>query len=236
MVKLVETRAVVTNIAPLTDKIIALQLTPDSYIDYQPGQYLQLLSAGQWLCYSIANAPLGAHYYDLHIRHDPQNSSNQALFTEIKQHGHVQIRLPFGACHLNKLAADKPILFIAGGTGFAPIKAMIEQLLATGDCRPFTLYWGARSRGDLYLDEKVLQWQAHVAHFRYVSLVSAHDAGETLASLVLKQHQQDLPDYQIVIGGPFDMVFSTRDALVAAGASESQLYSDAFGFEKKGSK
>lgn len=231
-----ETSAQVVRVTPLTDKIIALQLLPENYIDYQAGQYLQIFSEGQWLSYSIANAPLGAHNYELHIRHDPQNTSNQALFREIKQQGNVRIRLPFGDCHLDKLDADRPILFIAGGTGFAPVHAMIEQLLATGDRRPFVLYWGARSQSDLYLEEKALQWQAHVSHFRYVPLVSATDSGETLATLVLKQHKKDLFDYQVVIGGPFDMVYATRDALVAAGVLNSRLYSDAFAFEEKGSE
>ncbi|MGQ3890893.1 NAD(P)H-flavin reductase [Legionella sp. CNM-4043-24] len=232
----VEMDAQVTRINPVTDKILVLHLLPERYMDYQAGQYLQLMSAGEWLSYSIANAPLGAHNYELHIRHDPQNTCNQALFTEIRQTGTVRIRLPFGECHLDRLDSDLPILFIAGGTGFAPINAMIEQLLASGDQRPFALYWGARSQSDLYLDEKVRQWQAHVSHFRYQSLLSAPGSTETLAGLVLQNHARDLSDYQIVISGPFDMVYATRDALVAAGVAESRLYSDAFAFEKTGSK
>jgi len=233
---LVEINAQVTRISPLTDKIIVLHLLPEQYVDYKAGQYLQLMSAGEWLSYSIANAPLGAHNYELHIRHDPQNTCNQALFTAIKQKGAVRIRLPFGDCHLDKLEAERPIMFIAGGTGFAPINAMIEQLLASGDQRPFVLYWGARSQSDLYMDEKVLQWQAHVSHFRYRSLLSTPESKDTLAALVLQEHKQDLSDYQIVIGGPFDMVYATRDALVDAGVPNARLYSDAFAFEETGSK
>jgi CDP-4-dehydro-6-deoxyglucose reductase len=234
--KVTQTSAQVVSISPLTDRIIALQLVPDQYVDYEAGQYLQILSSGEWLSYSIANAPLGARHYELHIRRDPTNKSNQRLFTEIKQLGRVLIRLPLGDCHLEKLDPVKPILFIAGGTGFAPIKAMIEQLLATGDKRSFALYWGARSQSDLYLDDKVLQWQAHVSHFRYVSLIAANNNRDTLATLVLKQKEHDLSQYQFVISGPFDMVYATRDALIAVGVLNSQLYSDAFSFEEKGSK
>ena len=227
---LTSTRAQVERISPLTDSIIELVLAPENYIDYQPGQYLQIRSGDDLLSYSIANAPLGSHKYELHIRHDPKNSSNQALFAEIKQQGAVTIDLPFGDCHLNQLEPAVPIIFIAAGTGFAPVKAMIEQLLAAGDSRPYELYWGARSQSDLYMDDKVSQWAAHVRHFRYFSLLPTHNTKEKLATLVLSQHQQDIVDYQIVIGGPFDMVFASRDELVAAGVSSSRLYSDAFSY------
>lgn len=227
---IVLTRAEVERITPLTDSIIELVLAPEHYVDYKAGQYLQIRSGDEFLSYSIANAPLGSHKYELHIRHDQHSLSNQALFSEIKKLGVVSIRLPMGDCHLDKLEPQLPVLFIAGGTGFAPVKAMIEQMLATGDQRSFELYWGARSQSDLYLDDKVRQWAAHVAHFRYFTLLPTHDSKEKLASLVINQHKKNIADYQIVIGGPFDMVFATRDALVDAGALPSRLYSDAFGF------
>ena len=137
-----ETTAQVIRISPLTDHIIELLLAPEHYIDYQAGQYLQLLSKNECLCYSIANAPLGAHNYELHIRHEHSNPYDQPLFAEMKQRGLVDLRLPFGSCHLNNLDSKLPIIFIAGGTGFSPVKAMIEQLLATGDQRIFSLFWG----------------------------------------------------------------------------------------------
>lgn len=227
--------AIVESITPLTDSILQLILLPETYIDYRAGQYLEILSAGETLSYSIANAPLGSHRYELHIRHSMDNPYNQRLLAEIKQKGAVTIHLPLGDCYLDKLNANKPVLFIAGGIGFAPIKAMIEQLLASGDSRNFELFWGARSQSDLYMNEKVGQWQSHVAHFQYFSLLS-NSSKETLASMVLEQHHRDLKRWQFVIGGPFDMVYATRDILVAQGVSPQQLFSDAFSFEEKGSK
>ncbi|WED42984.1 NAD(P)H-flavin reductase [Legionella cardiaca] len=223
--------AQVESITPLTDSILQIILKPAKYVDYQPGQYLQILAPEGGLSYSIANAPLGSHQYELHVRHSPDNLANQRLLAEIKQQGAVKIRIPQGHCHLDKLQANKPILFIAGGTGFAPIKAMIEQLLATSDSRAFELFWGARSLSDLYMDEKVMQWQAHVKHFRYYSLLS-NTSKETLASIILDHHPKDLPQWQIVIAGPFDMVFAIRDSLVAHGVPREQLFSDAFAFEE----
>lgn len=228
------TQAQVVSINPLTDTILELVLSPEQYIEYQAGQYLDILLEKEILSYSIANAPLGSHKYELHIRHSQNNASIQMLLAEIKQRGFLKINLPLGACHLDKLEKEKPILFIAGGTGFAPIKAMIEQLLVNNDKRNFELFWGARSQSDLYMNEKVNHWQAHATHFRYFSLLPHSNAKDTLASMVLEQHHGDLNSCQFVISGPFDMVFATRDALVAQGVSRSQLYSDAFGFEKKG--
>ncbi len=222
-----QTQAQVENITPLTDSILQLILAPHDYIDYQAGQYLQILSEQEALSYSIANAPLGSHKYELHIRHNRDNRSNQWLLSEIKRTGAVTIRLPLGECDLSHLHASKPILFIAGGTGFAPIKAMIEQLLAEGEPRAFELFWGARSQSDLYMDEKVSHWQTHVRHFQYFSLLS-ETSKITLASKVLSRHQQDLNAWQIVISGPLDMVYGTRDQLLAAGALPDNLFSDAF--------
>ncbi|WP_131782004.1 NAD(P)H-flavin reductase [Legionella gresilensis] len=220
-------------ISPLTDRVMKIILSPSHYIDYQAGQYLQIFLANEYLSYSIANAPLGSHKYELHIRHVQQDLCNRALFAEIKKRGAVNIRLPFGDCHLNKLKTKAPILFIAGGTGFAPIKAMIEQLLATGDSRPFELYWSARSQSDLYMDEKVKQWQAHVDHFRYFPLLSNTNIKDKIANYIVQQHPHDLNKYEIVIGGPFDMVYDIRDALVAHGIPINHIYSDAFSFEAK---
>lgn len=229
------TVAQVKKIHSLTGSIIELILAPDEYVDYQAGQYLQIVSNNQNLYYSIANAPLGSRTYELHIRHDPQNASNKTLFAEIKKNATITLALPFGDCHLNRLDSEKPIIFIAGGTGFAPIKAMIEQLLANGDQRTIELYWSARSQSDLYMDEQAKQWQAHVNHFHYFSLLSMTSNEENLVSMVMNQHPRDLQQYQVVINGPFDLVYLTRDALIEQGVLQSNLFSDALSFEKKGS-
>ena len=226
--KLIE--AHVERITPLTDTILQLILAPNEYIDYQAGQYLQIILGTESFSYSIANAPLGSHKYELHIRHSRDNPYNQPLLSDIKQKGMVTIHVPLGMCDLSHLHPDKPIIFIAGGTGFAPIKAMIEQLLAEGESRPFELFWGARSQSDLYMDDVVNHWQTHVHHFKYFSTRSDTSIA-TLASMVLSRHANDITDWQIVISGPFDMVYDTRDALLAKGALRENLFSDAFDFE-----
>lgn len=224
--------AQVEKIVPLTDSITHLTLRPNHYVEYQAGQYLDILYEGQQFSYSIANAPLGSHQYELHIRHSLDNPYNQSLFAHIKQYGNVMIKLPSGSCSINNLDKQRPILFIAGGTGFAPVNAMIEQLLADGDLRPFELFWGARMQSDVYLDEKVLHWQRHVSHFKYYPFLS-ETSKENLLSNLLIRHAQDLREWQIVLSGPFEMVYSMRDVLLEQGMPVAQLFSDAFSFEKK---
>lgn len=222
------TNARVERVCPLTDSIIELLLEPETYIDYQAGQYLQIQIGEHLLSYSIANAPLGSHKYELHIRHDKNNLSNQALFDEIKAKGILSLHLPLGSTHLQALDASMPIIFIAGGTGFAPIKAMIEQLMAQADSRPFELYWSARSQSDLYMDDKIRTWASHVEHFCYFSMVTTGEKKEMLTSSVIEQHIHNLTGYQIVIAGPFDMALAARDLLLRNAILPSQLYSDAF--------
>lgn len=224
------TKAHIEQINPLTDSILQLILNPAEYIDYHAGQYLQIISGDDAFSYSIANAPLGSQTYELHIRHSSDNPYTQRLLAEIKQHGVVTIRLPLGICDLTHMDPTKPLLFIAGGTGFAPIKAMIEQLLADGKGRSLELFWGARTQSDLYMNEKVTDWQTHARHFQYFSLLSDTNP-TTLASMVSGRHPKDLNDWQIVISGPFDMVYNTRDQLLAKGARIENLFSDAFQFE-----
>lgn len=220
----------VVQIVPLTDTITQLILMSEHYVPYDAGQYLQMHFATEAFCYSIANAPLGAHHYELHIRHSLENPYNRHLLTHIQDQGQVSISLPYGECSIQHLDPGRPILFIAAGTGFAPVKAMIEHLLANEDQRPFELFWGARSRNDLYLDEQVRRWQNHVSRFTYCSSLSEENP-KSLASQVIDRHAIDLHQWQIIISGPFDMVYSTRDILIQQGMSPKHLFSDAFCFE-----
>lgn len=226
------TKASIESITPLTDTILHVVLNPEHYIAYQAGQYIEVLLDDQSLYFSIANAPLGSKTYELHIRHHRDNPSTQRLLEEIKQQGSLTLRAPFGEVDFKHLNPIKPILFIAAGTGFAPVNAMIEQLLANGESRAFELIWGARTQSDLYLDEKVKQWQNHVHQFQYVSLLSSQNK-KSLASVALSRHAHHLYDWQIVLSGPFDLIYDTRDQLVAHGVLLENLFSDAFQFEDK---
>jgi CDP-4-dehydro-6-deoxyglucose reductase, E3 len=222
------TSARVTQVIPLTNRLLHVTLTPEHYIPYEAGQYLQIMSSTENPYYSIANAPLGSKTYELHIRHNPTNPEHQHILDAITQQGCLVLNLPFGHCTLRALNPDKPILFIAAGTGFAPIKAMIEQRLTDGGTQPFELYWRARTQEELYLDEKVLAWEKHVPHFRYIPHITNQHQG-SLIERILKQ--PNLAQYQIILAGPFDLVYTLRDNLLANGLTSEQLFSDALDLE-----
>ena len=224
------TSAQVSHVTPLTNRLLRVTLTPEHYIDYEAGQYLQVVSSSETLYYSIANAPLGSKTYELHIRHNPDNLEHQHILEAITKQGHVILNLPFGVCSVSALNPNKPILFIAGGTGFAPIKAMIEQLLTDGHTERFELYWSARTQEELYLDEKILAWEKHVANFTYTPHITTSQQ-TPLVERILKQHQNTLETWQVVLAGPFDFVYSLRDELIAHGLASEQLFSDAFHLE-----
>lgn len=236
-----QTEASIVEIYPFSDTLLKIRLKPQHYIPYEAGQYLnlmprfakadpQLLTAP--LSYSIANAPLGAHEYELHLRHYPDNQTTTKLLQEMRQYGTLTLELPYGNCTLAQLNAEKPIIFIAGGTGFAPIQAMIEELLASGDKRPFELYWSARTVSDLYLHHRVLEWADLVSQFHYYPCISSTSA-QALQEHLQTRHQQDWSDWQFVMSGPFEMVYSLRDLLVQRGVARTQMFSDAFSFEEK---
>ena len=223
-----KTIALVKSITPLAENIYKIILAPNDYIDYHAGQYLQVNLNDNQLSFSIANAPCSLKQYELHIRHNPQNMLNQQLFQEINNKIPLSISLPFGICHVKHLQPNKPILFIAGGTGIAPIKAMIEDLVANKKTDKLELFWSARSQADLYMEEKISHWQLNALNLKYYPLNSNQNE-LPLAKMVLEKHQHDLNDWQIVLSGPFEMVYHIRDNLLAHGALESNLFSDAFG-------
>lgn len=226
-------KARVDSVYPLNDTILRVILIPDQFIDYQAGQYLQICcDNSETMSYSIANGPLGSHKYELHIRHSANNAANQTLLQVIKTAGELTIQLPLGDCSLSRLNKKKPIVFIAAGTGFAPVKAMIEQLLMDADPRVFSLFWLARTQGDLYMDAMASTWESQVKQFSYYPLLSGNTIYK-LTDLLQSVYQTAYAiQQQWVISGPFDMVYALRDMLIQKGISRESIYSDAFSFEQ----
>ncbi len=224
-------KATVEKVFPLSQTILQVFLKPETFQDYQAGQYLQIRTKNYTNFFSIANAPLGSHVYELHIRHENQNPSSIELLQHIKEKGYLDIQLPYGHCHLDKFSKNLPLIFIAGGTGFAPIKAIVEQILFNQDERDFEVYWGAKNQSDLYMEQTLLEWQQHVPHFKHLQL-TAGQASFQLLEHFLKRHQHHANKVQVILSGPFDMVFNYRDELIKHHFNREHLFSDAFEYEK----
>jgi CDP-4-dehydro-6-deoxyglucose reductase len=227
------THARVINTIAQTQQLLKVTLAPTPYIPYEAGQYLQVISDDHGpLYYSIANAPNPSRTYELHLRHGRDIPGNEHFILELAKSHPITLKLPYGQCTLRAFDPIRPILFIAGGTGFAPIHAMIEQLIAENQTRRIALYWSARSTDELYMDDKMRALEKEMPWFNYVSRVSKTNQA-SISDLVLNQHKNDIHAWQIVLAGPFDMVYSLRDDLVAQGISPHLMHSDAFAFETK---
>jgi CDP-4-dehydro-6-deoxyglucose reductase len=229
------TEAKLLKITPLTNTIVLVELEPEEYIPYRAGQYLQLKAGDRQGYFSIANAPLGTQKYELHIRHDQTNLFSQDVLKHLQNYGKVNLNLPMGKSHIGYLERTKPIIFIAGGTGFAQIKGVIEQLLYTDDGRTFECYWGAKEQSDLYWQNRLHEWQTHVKTFEYLALFEGKKS-YGMIDAIFSRHSKNIKEFQFMISGPFEMVYACRDQLLALGISVESIHSDAFEFEDKEKK
>ncbi|MDP1614342.1 MAG: hypothetical protein Q8L68_00945 [Methylococcales bacterium] len=219
--------AEIHTVEPLTATIFRVLLQPEHYVPYLAGQYLQILTNQEALSYSIANAPLGAHQYEIHLRHVKTNLLHQRLLQDMRTEGELPIFLPLGECHIGKLSLQQPILWIAQGTGFSPAKAMIEYCLAEQSTAPLALCWLARVSADWYLESLVHEWEVRVPNFRYLPmLLQREDAA--LIDHMLAWSEFRVEDLQVVLSGPFDRMCALKALLLARGLRASQLFSDAF--------
>ena len=152
--------------------IVSLKLPANERLQYLAGQYIDfLLRDGRRRSFSIATAPEDDALLDLHIRHVPGGHFSGQLFNEFKGREILRIEGPLGNFFLRE-DSDKPIIFVAGGTGFAPIKAVIEHAFHHDVDRQMVLYWGVRSRADLYLPDLPLEWQRQHANFTFIPVLS----------------------------------------------------------------
>ena len=216
---------------------------------YYPGQYLELLlnagtAAEKSFPFSIANAPDNQRMLELHVRQVPDSESLALLQTAMAAGEIIHARLPSGACTLQHIYGDEalrsdntPLVFLAGSTGFAPVKAMLEYCFAQDLQRPLVLYWGGRTADDIYQHPIALEWQSRHSNFQYVPVVSEPErspdwTGRT--GFVHKALMEDLlpfgKDLQIIAGGSPGMVHAAYDDFVAAGLEPGNIHSDVFAY------
>lgn len=220
----------------LSDTVVRVFLKPpaEDFLHYQAGQYLEIFNRGEDpKPFSIANAPHPNKLIEIHIRHTPENVYANTLIHEIKTKKKLLLRAPYGNCILRNIP-DYPLIFLAGGAGFAPIKALIEQALTEKNLRPIYLYWGTRTISDFYLNDLANQWKENFKNFHYMPILSGKDKnwkGEKgwVHEAVVKNHP-DLSRFHIYASGPDEMVYAALEAFEAQGVNRELMYSDAFDF------
>ncbi len=222
-----------------------LQLPASDVITYLAGQYLDvLLRDGTRRSYSMANAPhtlmqtpegssSPTPMVEFHIRHMSGGKFTDQVFGTLKERDILRVEGPLGSFYLRE-ESDRPMVLLASGTGFAPIKALIEHLQFLGNTRPATLYWGGRRPADLYLDTWVREQLAVTPWLRYVPVVSdalPEDGWTGRTGFVHRAVLEDTPDlsgHQVYACGAPIVVDSARRDYLAAGLPEHEFFADAF--------
>jgi CDP-4-dehydro-6-deoxyglucose reductase len=216
--------------------ILKLQLPANVALRYHAGQYIEfILRDGSRRSYSMANAPHRLEAgIELHLRHMPGGKFTDHVFGAMKERDILRVEGPFGSFFLRE-DTDKPIVLLASGTGFAPIKAIIEQLQHTASAREVLLYWGCRSKADLYLHDWALAAAASMPNLRYVPVLSEpkpEDAWSGRTGFVHQVVMSDLPDlsgYQVYACGVPIMVDSARrDFTARCALPAEEFYADSF--------
>ncbi len=215
--------------------VMQLQLPANDSFAYRAGQYIEfIMRDGTRRSYSMANAPHTGPALELHIRHMPGGRFTDLVFGSMKEKDILRIEGPFGSFFLRE-DSDKPLVFLASGTGFAPLKALLEHMQHCGITRPTTLYWGGRRPSDLYMEDWIQAQMALMPQLRYVPVVS--DAlpedqwsGRTgFVHLAVLQDFPDLSGHQVYACGAPIVVESARSSFSAqAGLPADEFFADSF--------
>ena len=221
--------------------VLRLQLPATDPFKYHAGQYVEfLLRDGSRRAYSMGNAPHTQTEnpgVDMHIRHMPGGKFTDHVFGAMKEKEILRIEGPFGSFYLRE-DNDKPMVLLASGTGFAPIKAIIEHLQFKGITRPAVLYWGGRRPADLYMHDWVQSKVAEMPNLSYIPVISdalPEDAWSGRTGFVHRAVLQDLTDlsgYQVYACGAPIVVDSAQADYIAAGLPAEEFYADSFVTEK----
>lgn len=224
--------------------VMRLQLPASDTFLYRAGQYVEfLLQGGDRRSYSMANAPhtqAAGPQLELHVRHMPGGKFTDHVFGAMKEKDILRIEGPHGSFFLRE-DSDKPMVLLASGTGFAPIKAILEHMehiVHLGLTRPATLYWGGRRPADLYQNAWVQAQLALMPNLRYVPVISdalPEDGWTGRTGFVHRAVLQDLPDlsgHEVYACGAPIVVDSARREYLAAGLPEEAFFADSFTSEK----
>jgi len=215
--------------------VISLKLPASERLQYLAGQNIEfVLKDGKRRSYSMANAPHDDELLQIHVRHLPGGLFTEHVFEKMKARDILRFEGPHGTFFLRE-DSEKPMVLLASGTGFAPIKAIVEHALYKGITRSMTLYWGGRRPLDLYMDELARRWAAEHAYIKYVPVVSdplPEDDWAGRGGFVHLAVMQDFPDlsgHQVyACGAPVVIEAARRDFSAQCALPPEEFYADSF--------
>ncbi len=222
----------------LAPDVMRLYLRPPSVerLQFLAGQYVDILLAdGRRRGFSLANPPHADDLLELHVRHVPGGFFTDHVFERMKDKALLRFQGPLGTFFLRE-DSPRPIILMGGGTGFAPLKGMLEHAFHIGLEQSLHLYWGARAKVDLYLDALPRQWAAEHANFRYTPVLSEpcpEDDWQGRTGWVHEAVATDYPDlsgHDVYMSGPPPMIEAAKPVFAALGLPVEQLFYDSFEF------
>lgn len=227
----------IAKLEKLSDDVmlVSLQLPANERLQYRAGQYIEfMLKDGKRRSYSMANAPHLNAQISLHIRHMPGGLFTDQVFSTLKERDILRFEGPHGSFFLRE-DSTKPIILLASGTGFAPIKALVEHLIFIESKRPVTLYWGGRRPADLYMHALCLEWAQTLPHFDYVPVISNAETADAWQGRTGFVHQAvmadhaDLSGYQVyACGAPIVVESAQLDFVQQCHLPADEFYADSF--------
>lgn len=219
----------VIQVEHFTADTIQLILKPTQPFRYQAGDYIMLGFEQEDLKpFSIASSPRNDGRIELHIRKHEDNAWNDRLFS-LTSGEEVLVEGPKPQYQLDEdiCQSKKPILFVAGGTGFAPMKALLDELLASGCENTIHFYWGSRHKEDLYMRNQMIALAKHHDNLDYIEVLSEpseNDTGLTgLVHQVVLERHPNLADFRVYLCGPWPMVQTAKEDFFAANLPENQF-------------
>jgi NAD(P)H-flavin reductase/ferredoxin len=214
--------------------LVALRLPAGAPVTYEAGQYVNvILDDGDRRSYSFTVPGGTTELVELHVRRMPEGKFTTHVFERMRVGDLVRFEGPLGTFVLRE-PSERPLIFVAGATGFAPVKSLLEEAFRQGIVRPLHFYWGVRKRRDLYMADLPQQWAKEHANFTFVPVLSEpgpEDEWTGRTGLVHEAILADFPDlsgFSIYACGSMKMVEAARPAFVAQGLGEEQCFSDAF--------
>lgn len=230
----------IARMTPLAPDVmqVFLKLPSVETMPFQAGQYLDvLLEDGKRRSFSIASPPHDSGMLELHVRRVAGGGFTERLFGQMQAGSLLRIEGPIGQFVYREGAG--PVIMIAGGTGFAPLKSMLRLLLDKRSPRPVHLYWGARNAVDLYEEALVLEWARAHPQLKFSAVLSeATDAGAAhrrlgwVHEVVLADHES-LAGFDVYVAGPPALVEAVRASFPARGLAEERLSFDSFDYAPK---
>ena len=226
--------AEVVSIESATDYVHIVKLKPLETIHFLAGQYLQVvLSDEDKRVFSIASSP-NAEFIELHIGAGPNDDYPRGALDHMAANKVVQLEVGLGHAHLNS-ASERPIILMAGGTGFSYVKSIADYLAETKPNHHVILYWGAKNEASLYANEYLKNWAASYPHFQYIPVVEeSEDSWNGKTGYVHHAVMEDiisLEPYDIYLAGPFKMAGIAREDFISQkGAIKEHMFADAFAF------